>query len=141
MSTCPHVPPERSTPITWTTNYRGSSYVLTDDGRLAPAAPRTPAAAVQARGYSRAVPAPGRSTNSPQTGVHERNPMTVNNTASPPSSPVEELLAARYQQEATDLEYRHRPHIIRQIIADELAGLEQRRTDMQDSMSKEYDRG
>ena len=64
--------------------------------------------------------------------------MTVNNTASPPSSPVEELLAARYQREVTDLEYRHRPHIIRQIIADELAGLAQRRTNQQqDPTSKE----
>ena len=74
----------------------------------------------------------------PQKGAQERKPMTVNNTASPPSRSVDDVLAARYHHEATDLEYRHRPHVIRQIIADELAGLEQRRTNQQqDPTSKE----
>lgn len=54
--------------------------------------------------------------------------MTINNTAPSPSRSVDDVLAARYHHEATNLEYRHRPHVIRQIIADELAGLEQRRT-------------
>ena len=122
--------PERDKPITgtWTTTFRGARFVLTDDGRLAPATPQTPAAAVQALGTTRATPSPAQPPNSPQTGAQERKRMTVNNTAPSPSRSVDDVLAARYHHEATNLEYRHRPHIIRQIIADELAGLEQRRT-------------
>lgn len=66
--------------------------------------------------------------------------MTINNTASPPSRSVDDVLAARYHHEATDLEYRHRPHVIRQIIADELAGLEQRRTNQQQDLTSKENR-
>lgn len=66
---------------TWSTNFRGSTYALDNNGRL-----------------------------------RKTQPMTIH-----------ELLDQRYRDDFTNLEYRHRPHIIDRIIAEELEALRKRR--------------
>lgn len=88
---------------TWRTNYRGATYVLSDDGRL-----------------------------QPEHHAKNGNPMASISTASIVRGAVEDLLASRHHQQSIDLEYKHNPDTIKTIISDELAALKARRAEHQE---------